>query len=277
MARDIICVVCVLRLFSQSIKALHISSLLAMAPKKQGTKRKAEEQGNKTQQRPLTFLDAKHEVLNDGPLGQISIDAAGTIRLFPRYVGVYSILWIATGKSDEASKIARDSKIAWDNAKNTPGPLLQLRLIEGQDQRAIAVNPIDIPALIASKLQRGKARRVLADASLKLCECMIQNGVPEPSAKKAIKEASKSLAKCPKGSFASVSCETHEEPRDFPDENGNEFFRVDVIVVRCLVGGCEQTARGHHQASLRRALARLTENCSCNARWHLSEDDHEFQ
>ena len=265
MAWNIICVVCVLQLFSQSIKALvchslHISSLLSMTPKKQGTKRKAEEQGNKTQQRPLTFLDAKH--------GPISIDAAGTIRLLC-YVGVYSILRIATGKSDEASKIA------WDNAENTPGPHVQPRLIEGQLE--IAVNPIDMPALIASKLQRGEARRVLADASLKLDECMIQNGVTEPLAKKAIMEASKSLAKFPNGSYTSARYDTVEEPRDFPNKNGNDFFRVDVIVVRCLVGGCEQTARGHHPASLRFALAKLTENCSCNARWHLSPKDHEFQ
>jgi hypothetical protein len=56
--------------------------------------------------------------------------------------------------------------------------------------------------------------------------------------------------------------------RDFPDADGCMYFLDDIVVVQCLRSGCEETAYGHGEPSVKAALAKLSQACACGSRWH---------
>lgn len=56
------------------------------------------------------------------------------------------------------------------------------------------------------------------------------------------------------------------------NEDGRE---QECIIVTCTKSGDEAQAWGHSEASLKRALSELTEECSCGATWHYDESEEE--
>ena len=57
---------------------------------------------------------------------------------------------------------------------------------------------------------------------------------------------------------------------DYTTEENDDGCEVDCVVATCLESGDESgTIYGRHSASIKRALATLTEVCSCGAKFHV--------
>jgi hypothetical protein len=83
------------------------------------------------------------------------------------------------------------------------------------------------------------------------------------------------------GSPCTVETSTVEKDRDVPsDWNGppERYFRdgsttstISKVTATCKIGKTSASSHGTEEASVKRALAKLTTTCACKAAWHFEE------